>query len=590
MSSIGTIAAAFKKFSVEVAGYVRTKTRVSYASVVGHYLHGLVQAEERTLAEMSRSVEGADAQRLQHFMSNSKWSTQALWGFIAERVNSLLGGEESSLALDETCVEKKGCLSVGVARQWLGRLGKTDNGQVFVCASLCSGSGATFVDAELYLPQEWVDDPSRCERAGIPKDCRKFRSKADIAVDLVRRGLRRGLRFGWVLADAGYGKEPQFLRDIDAMGLKFVVDVRSNQRVWLRKPDMEPPRLTKKGNLIPARQTEADKAQSAPMTVGELARKLQPHQWERTVLREGSRGPIEVEIAHLRIWVSSSTDEEPRNWHLIMRREVEQAPRTTASPRRKKTKRQRDKEKKLAREAREKEMAERKAAREAETARKKQEREEQKAAKELRKAEEKTHGKRKDTHQAVAVQTVCDAQSAPAASVPQAAQQPPPEAASPVVDAAATPPQQDAQQATDEEPDCKVKFSLSNAPAETPTLVLARQQGGRYAIERNNQDAKTDTGLADYRMVGWVAWGHHVVLVVAAMLFMLMMKLKGTNIENLMSFGDVVLILKKVLERPLLNAREIADTVEKRIKNRDASKASHTKHTLKARAPPVPDG
>jgi SRSO17 transposase len=531
---------------------------------------------------------------LQNFISKSPWSTDSLWEFIARRLNLLVGGDDSSLILDETSFEKKGVLSVGVGRQYLGRLGKTDNGQVAVCASLWRGLRGSYLDAELYLPKEWTDAPERCARAGVPEDKRALRSKAAIALDLVRKAIRREVRFGYVLADAGYGKEPAFLRALDAMKCKFVVDVRSNQRVWLSKPEFCPPKVSKKGNPTARRQNEEHLARSPPLSVRELARKLRPEQWQRMTLREGARGPICVDIAHLKVWVISQADTEPRNWHLVVRREMPAPEKTGASPRRKKTKHQKDKEKKAARELLEKARAERNARR----AEEKVQKAERKAAKRDAKALAKTQGVAKSTTQAEQAQDATTVEQGKSQAVPVA---PPavepkpgtgPTSVSVGAPACALAESEREEKERREDAESKMKFSLSNAPLDTPTVYIARKQGERYGIERNNQDAKSDTGLADYRVVGWLAWGHHMVLVVLSMLFTLIVRLgktdDETDIGKMMSFGDVVFTLKHLFAKPPLTLEEIAQELNRRMKNREASRVSHAKRRLKARDPPLP--
>jgi SRSO17 transposase len=91
---------------------------------------------------------------------------------VAQEANQLLRGNESCLLLDESGFEPKGEHSVGVARQWNGRLGKVDNCQVGVFAALGRGARATLIDYRLYLPESWSEDVPRCEKMGIPESFR----------------------------------------------------------------------------------------------------------------------------------------------------------------------------------------------------------------------------------------------------------------------------------------------------------------------------------------------------------------------------------------------------------------------------------
>ena len=105
-----------------------------------------------------------------------------------------------------------------------------------VFGALANGEFAVPTDARLYLPKEWTDDPKRCEKAGVPEDQRRFRTKPELALEIVRHARENGLRFGWVGADAAYGKGPGFCSALDEMGETFVVDVHSDFHVYLNDP------------------------------------------------------------------------------------------------------------------------------------------------------------------------------------------------------------------------------------------------------------------------------------------------------------------------------------------------------------------
>jgi SRSO17 transposase len=130
---------------------------------------------------------------------------------------------------------------------------------------LSDGQRQAPVDMRLYLPKGWIDDPARCERAGIPLKARTLTSKSQHALDIVRQARARGMRFEWVGVDAGYGKEPAFLRALDAMNEVFVADVHRTQRIWIEPPELAvPPSLPGRGR--PAHKRQASKA---PVTAGE---------------------------------------------------------------------------------------------------------------------------------------------------------------------------------------------------------------------------------------------------------------------------------------------------------------------------------
>jgi len=219
------IAEAFGTFLDRHGHFFRTRTRDSTA-VAGRYMRGLAQAEDCTFELMAAVVEAGCAQQFQHFIGNSPWDHEPVVAQIGADADRLLGGKPTScLIIDESSFPKPGDCSVGVARQWTGRPGKVDNCQVAVFAVLSDGERHTPVDMRLYLPKVWIDDPARCEAAGVPEATRKLTSKSEHALDIVRQARTRGMRFEWVSVDAGYGKEPAFVRALEDMGEIFVADV-----------------------------------------------------------------------------------------------------------------------------------------------------------------------------------------------------------------------------------------------------------------------------------------------------------------------------------------------------------------------------
>ncbi len=207
------------------------------------YLQGLAQAGDCRFAGMAAVVEHGCAQQFQHFISNSPWNHEPAVVQISQDVDHLLGGKpRSCLIIDESSFPKQGDRSVGVTRQWSGRLGKVDNCQVAVFGVLTDGQRHVPVDMRFYLPKRWIEDLARCDQAGVPESARKSTTKSQHALDIVRQARARGLRFAWVGVDAGYGKEPAFLRAPDDAQEVFVADIHKTQRVWPQAPGIHVPR------------------------------------------------------------------------------------------------------------------------------------------------------------------------------------------------------------------------------------------------------------------------------------------------------------------------------------------------------------
>ena len=312
------IAAAFEAFIDRHRRFFCTRTRDSTA-VARRYLRGLAQAEDCTFESMAAVVEDGCAQQFQHFISESPWDHEPVVAQIGRDADALLGGKSTSaLIIDESSFPKQGDRSVGVARQWTGRLGKVDNCQVAVFGVLTDDQRHTPVDMRLYLPKVWTDDPARCEKAGVPKAAREHKSKSELALEIVREARARGMRFEWVGVDAGYGKEPAFLRALEDANEIFVADVHRTQRVWTEDPGLHVPE-PKPGR---GRSSKKRHAAATPIAVEQLAKGFPPGDWTRCVLRDSTRGQLQVDIATRRVWVWDGEESQARCWHLIVRREV----------------------------------------------------------------------------------------------------------------------------------------------------------------------------------------------------------------------------------------------------------------------------
>lgn len=284
----------------EYAPFFQLRTR-SVLKQAQQYLCGLVQSARRNVERMAEVVPGTDAQALHHFLTHSPWESRPVMDQVARDLDALVGGDpDTCLVLDESCIAKKGTQSVGVARQWMGTEGKTDNCQVAVFAALVRGRWVGLADAELYLPKEWVADSARCEAAGVPVERRVLKSKPQLGLEMVRRARTNGLSFSWVAADANYGKDGTFLRALDDAGEVFVADVHRDQRVFLQEPH---------------RSVKSLRADT-------WANEQPAEAWRTVRVRHSTQGELWVEALHRRVWVRRKGESQARCWHLIVTREV----------------------------------------------------------------------------------------------------------------------------------------------------------------------------------------------------------------------------------------------------------------------------
>lgn len=307
----------FQSFSKRFGEHFLRGTR-SVALQAQIYLQGLMQANRKNMERMEEVVPGCNYQSLHHFVSDSQWETRAVLDQVAREADRHLGGSENScILLDETSFQKKGENSVGVDRQWSGRLGKVENCQVAVFASLAQGVYSTLIDTRLYLPQKWIQDPERCRAAGVPESEVVFKSKADLAFEMVVQARQNGVRFRWVGVDGGYGKEPAFLRRLEDHGEVFVADVHKDQQIYLEDP--APCVQEKKGR---GKKPTRLQAQSDSQRVDAWAAAQPPELWQKVSVRPGTKGEVRVEALHRRVWLWDGREEKARLWHLVVIREV----------------------------------------------------------------------------------------------------------------------------------------------------------------------------------------------------------------------------------------------------------------------------
>ena len=243
--------------------------------------------------------------QLHHFVSSAKWDDAPLWWVLAEQADGLLGGDDAVLVVDDTAIPKKGTLSVGVAPQYCGELGKQANCQSLVSLTLARGEVPVPVGLRLFLPTSWTDDPTRCGRAGVPETACIARTKPEIALAEIDRIIAAGVRFGCVLADAGYGLSASFRQGLTARGLIWSVGVPRTQKVFA--PDV--------GLLLPQAGRGKPRQHAIPSeTARDAVEALAGRRWRKVVWRQGSKGALAARFAAVRIRVADGP-RTPRHGH-----------------------------------------------------------------------------------------------------------------------------------------------------------------------------------------------------------------------------------------------------------------------------------
>ncbi len=195
-----------------------------------------------------------DYNQMQHFITDSNWDAREVINQAARKVSNVLPKRKlTGFIIDESGWVKKGEKSVGVAPQYCGNVGKISNCQVAVFGCLSTGDFASLVDARLYLPKQWCEDMDRCEEAGIPKQDIVFRTKIELAESILREQRDNGLKFDFVTADGYYGNDADFARMVDSLGYVYMLDLHSDQEVYLERPELYLPERTSSRGREPKR-------------------------------------------------------------------------------------------------------------------------------------------------------------------------------------------------------------------------------------------------------------------------------------------------------------------------------------------------
>lgn len=200
------------------------------------FVQGLLgAAERRNIENFAESVAGGVVRTMQNFISQGAWNDAAVLAELRTHIAEVLGETEGTIHVDETGFPKTGMQSVGVKRQDSGTLGRVDNCQVGVMANYCSSRGHTLIDRRLFLPEEWAADESRRQAAGVPEGV-VFRTKPELALEMVQKASAAGLPFQWVGGDSVSGDSPTFVQGLRALERWSVLDTSSDARVWLKRP------------------------------------------------------------------------------------------------------------------------------------------------------------------------------------------------------------------------------------------------------------------------------------------------------------------------------------------------------------------
>jgi SRSO17 transposase len=267
------------------------------------YVAGLIgPGDRKSVQPMAGRLAPGDYDQMHHFIAGGIWDAAPLEAELLAQADRLVGGSDAVLVVDDTALPKKGDRSVGVAAQYASALGKNANCQTLVSLTLASGEVPVMIGLRLFLPESWTSNPARLARAGVPDGCRAYRTKPELAE--IDRVCAAGLRFGCVLADAGYGLSAPFRQALTARGLTWAVGIPFKQKVYPVDVEMIFP-VTGRGR--PRQRHIPDVTSIAAQTMLETVR------WAKLSWRRGTKGRLSARFAAVRVRVADGPPQRIRD-------------------------------------------------------------------------------------------------------------------------------------------------------------------------------------------------------------------------------------------------------------------------------------
>jgi SRSO17 transposase len=291
----------FRAYVTELASVIGHADRVGPLAdyCTGLMLPGDRKSVEPMAARTAPARVSAQHQSLLHFVGVGGWSDEKVLAKVAELVLPALkkGGPIEAWIIDDTSFPKQGRHSVGVRHQYCGQLGKEANCQVAVSLSIANHGGSLPVGYRLYLPKEWAQDAARRAKAGVPEEI-VFKTKQQIALDLIRGAYAAGLPHGVLLMDADYGRDGGLRRGITTLGLSYVAAIQPKLLMW--RAGTRPRRPGKPLNNTGRRD------EPGLVSAKKLALRLPKRAWRTVRWREGSADWLSSRFARVRVRVPQS--------------------------------------------------------------------------------------------------------------------------------------------------------------------------------------------------------------------------------------------------------------------------------------------
>ena len=286
-----------------------------------HYIKGLIKCEKKkaTCTGIADTLPDHDHQVLNHLLTDSFWDPFLVMEKVLKRTWSFLKKvfpyDKVGLLIDETGIKKHGKFSVCASRQWLGCLGKQDNGQVFVAATLCAGKFFSIVWMKLFIPKSWARDKQRRNKCHIPAD-EQHTPKTKMAREIIEKiQSLLLLKPYWVGFDALYGTCMELLYWLDETEQRFVGEIKTNTRFYLTCPQPYKPE-NKKGR--PSKYFRVDQ-KSIPLSA--YLKTLSDADYQPFTYREGTKKYMKADYHRKTVWIWHKAYDHPIRCDLLLKKE-----------------------------------------------------------------------------------------------------------------------------------------------------------------------------------------------------------------------------------------------------------------------------
>jgi SRSO17 transposase len=287
-----------------MAPFVENLVRKEQCEHARTFVQGLLSDLEHKNVESIAYRFGQERMPLQWFVGRSDWDHEPLRDELVRQVGEQLGEEDGVIVFDPSGFPKSGKESVGVARQWCGRLGKVDNCQVAVTMGYVSAQEHALVDTRLFLPKEWTKDQARREKAGVPKEVR-YRTRHQLCLEMLAEQGDK-LPHAWITGDDEMGRPSWFRRRLDRLKEQYLLAVPCNTQV--RDLEADPPAYSGSGRPPKRPWTRVDK------WVGSQGKRVST----KVDVRDGSKGPLVVEVVKRRVVARTEKRQEGHEETLVV--------------------------------------------------------------------------------------------------------------------------------------------------------------------------------------------------------------------------------------------------------------------------------